>query len=353
MWLKFVLNLMKRLLISITIIGFLGILGCRKSDNLNDNLSTITQPYVLLGGKFAGGVGKSNDGKNFDEWLGNGSAFSSGILFADSNIIHLKNDLFVGKVTNAFYAATKVTTFVPFVNSTKPELPSTDNTLLYDDKFKCIYVCGKTTCYQSLDFGKTWAPVGLPSTKPITGVVRTNNGQIFFLTDDNFIYRNFTGDPKAPQFRLFANLNTGGFTPAGTKWILGNFKDQIVLCDGAKKTVSKMFPNLADSTIRTVLTGAPVGKTIMSQFVDCNNNFYMSLDSVGLYKLNGTSYQKIEGGLPSQNLRVWDIVCKTNVYRSGESKTSFFCATNFGLYKSENNGTDWQLANSDYFSALY
>jgi hypothetical protein len=344
------IRLMKKINILVAVVGLVGIIACDKSNNFGSNLSTITEPYVLIAAEAEGGIRKSNDGKNFDQWLANGSAFSNDIMFVDSNIIHLKNKLYVGKVTNGNYAAVQVQNFSPYSIAlpNNPQLPNIDNTSLYDASNKAIYVCGTSVVWQSLDNGKTWNPLTFPaSTQAIKSITQLDNKEIYFLAQDNKLYRNVSGTPGG----TITIVTTAPPTVALSLWTLASRGNTLLLCDAANKTECRYSTN--GGAAWTSCGGfLNKGRVIMARNMPANNNFYLGIDSLGLYKLDGNNVVKVEGGLPPKYLRVWDMVHKRNVYRSGDSKDYFYLATNYGLFLSENGGVDWQKVSDIEYSAL-
>jgi hypothetical protein len=323
--------------------------ACEKIDP-QDNAPTISVPYALFVGGIEGQLWKTNDGVNFDRWYQSGSSFSNELFVADTNIIHIKQKVSVGRGVFPYYP-TPVNSFTPLTNPVSAEKPSQMNIACHDKSNKLVWCCSNPTLVYTDDNGKNWkqyvSPPPVVNMGVLTSVITLDNDYTIALNIANKLFFNNTGLPTT----AFAACNTtvaplfpATFTTAGvpdwalakdgnTAWVIdenGNYQPYFSTNNAANFTQSSGLPNKR--------------RVNMAKEVEITGDFYVGTDSAGLFRLNNTTntFQRIATGLP-QNLRIWDIEGKRNTYLTGETKDYIYLATDQGLYISENNGNEWRL----------
>ena len=84
-----------------------------------------------------------------------------------------------------------------------------------------------------------------------------------------------------------------------------------------------------------------------------SDNFYVGIDSGGMYRLDGTNFYftTTGAGIP-WSARVSYVEGKRIIYRTDVVRKYLFAATDLGLYISETGGTDWRLLHNGSYSTL-
>jgi hypothetical protein len=330
--------------------------GCEKYNNI-DNSGSITIPYSLYVGGVNGSVHKTNNGIDFDQlFLGDG-VFTNALIVADTNIIMVKNFTYtangLAKIFNPIQKGNSVHQAPYAAPSGNNGLAyNRPNTTLYFPGQKSVYVCGTSVPVNvSTNNGITFTTDAFKGTQTAANsIAQLSNGNIFSYNNlsivPNFCTRT-GGLPNTPWVTVVDNLNDNG----GVSWILSAYKDTLMAF--CKFGLAKPRYTVNSGTNWTNYTGLPDSCLLtMAKTCKATNQFYVCLDKKGLYRLNGTRFEKIPGQLPA-NIRAYDIVGKRNTYRSGGTKDYMFLATDQGLYMSETNGDNWFKVHNNPCSALY
>jgi hypothetical protein len=344
---------MKKSLQILCLIGFLaGIQSCGTKNNPINNSNTITLPYVLWAGTEYGNVYKTNDGVSFDRFVNGGSAFMNSIWSIDSNILYITTKASVGKGTvsaDKFFGQV-IPTFDPVWRNNSIIVNSFQNSAAYNSSIKRMYICGRNIdkLYQN-DSNATIVNWKASNFSTAPGVLKTvvcaSDGIDYCMSELRKIFK------RTPGATSFVAV-----TPNTTFYKAGAVPGDLFFSTNNARLIAN--PVKADSILYSddqgvswkYFTGMPSKKILMAKQLP-NGQYFTSLDSAGLYRLEGTNFVQQSGGLPYQ-ARIWDIAIKTNVYRSGASSSTFYLATNMGLYKSENDAKDWVKIRDESFTAL-
>jgi hypothetical protein len=322
------------------------ILGSCDKYNTIDNSATIKTPYSLLTGGTSGELFKSNNDKEFSQLFWSDGSFTHDILVADTNIIHVRNRIYVANGKSFPYSPvlkSNSTLVNDYVSLGLNDLGyKRVNTVLYDDARKHVYVCTKTGIELGLNNGATFSADPAKGALNIaTSIVKLDNGNIYAY--DNTVPGSGKFYERTPNSTLnVVNAFTAKTGPSNTGnpiWTLAsNVNNLYAFC---KFGYSKPKYSTDNGTTWLSTTGfADSTLLFMAKTCKFNGVLYAANEKGGLYKLVGTNFVQINGGLPP-GIRIYDIVGKRNVYRTDATKDYYYLATDLGLYKSEDNANNW------------
>lgn len=326
--------------------------SCEKYNQV-DNSATVKLPYVLFIGGYNGVVQKTNDALSYNSLFNTDNSITRQIIVADSNIIYLKQHVYVSTDDGKMFVRSNGLNKIPYINELrKYYLP---NTGLYDKGEKRVYICANTDAdligngdlYVSTDAGKTfnvesnWAGgAGNP-----TSITQLKNGDLYIIEDSGKIWRKQGSNPWTPV----AQNTTNRLGRDTTNWYISHKGDTLLVIDYNGRQGVYYSLNGIDWT---KCTGMPTKKKILfgNQAFD-NNQFYIGYDSAGLYRLNGTAFESTGVGLPWY-AKVGFVEGKSVTYRTDFKRNYLFAATDAGLYISETDGLDWRLIYNGSYSTL-
>jgi hypothetical protein len=321
--------------------------SCGTKNNPIDNSSTITLPYVLWAGTENGQIYKTNNGQSFDRYVNISSAFMNSIWSVDTNLLYITTKAVVGKgtVPAEKFFGTLITTFNPVWRNNSININSFQNSAAYNTSRKKMYVCSRDLdkLYENDSFATigNWNVCSFPTAPGnVVSVVCAGDGIDYCININRGIFKRNVGSNNFDP--------VGTFTGAGTSEVFLSTYNSTLIAN--PNTGDKVSFSTDQGNSWNYYTGMPAKKVLMGKQL-ADGKYYSSADSAGLYRLNGTAFESISGGLPYQ-ARIWDIAMKTNVYRGGASTTTYFLATNLGLFKSENNAEDWVKIRDESFTAL-
>ncbi len=324
--------------------------ACQKKSQPLDNSQTIKVPYVLYGGTNSSAIYKTNNSQVWDKLKSESGAFTHGVYVCDTNLIFINDKVHVGSgmVTNQ-YAHVQENSFTVFITNNDKKLPGYVNNSVYDPAQKILYVCGIPKLMQSTATGKLGTYTASPfatTSGTIRSITVTANGDVWAWDVGNKLYKRTGG------INNFAIVNFGTKKPrtANSEAYFISALDNKLIINDANGSIS-MFSTDGGVNWDTIANSKFGKNVLMGKQVQYNGNYYVSADSIGMFRLNGNSFIKDDGGIP-QNTRIWDIVGKRNVYRTDISKYYYFLGTSAGTFKSENNAKDWVKINDTVFTAL-
>lgn len=297
------------------------------------NSGLIVTPYVLYTGGLDGQMHKTNDANYFTKLLAIAQHPIRQIITADTNILVLRKNCYVsdneGKALNVTNSNC-LDYYDEFYRYFRP------NQMCYDKSERKVYLCTKGGLLESADLGKTFGPSPLGGT-PVS-VVEDDNGDIYAMENSATISKRTAGVGG------WAAVTPGGSTlNPGNNYYLSSYDGKLVATD------YEGTAGIAESTnggVDWTKYGSVSGngrKILFTNQPDHTDDLFMGRDSMGLFKLVGTSFEPSGVGIPWY-AKVGFVEGKRIVYRTGEPKNYLFCATDVGLYVSESGGADWYLA---------
>ncbi len=336
----------------IAVVGTLGLASCSKPVNPPiDNSGSIIAPYVLFSGTNTNTIEKSNNDNVFDYIKHGGGSVTQAIWSADTNLLFINNTVNVGNgMQLPKYFPVVEPSFNALLKNATIEKQGYPNMSYYDAARSAVYVCGLTGIYLSEQNGKigTWIPAPFTGTVPnaVNSVTKLDNGDVYCTSFGFKLYKRTNG--------------TGNFVevPISTKPKLAAGQLYFISGHGLRLIATDLTANSGayysdDGGVNwAAAPGLPLLKNIgFSKRMEYTGEYYSAADTLGLYKLNANNFDKVTTDLPN-NIIIYDMCCKRNLYRTGVSKYYYFLASNFGLYKSDNNGLNWVKIRDGHYTAL-
>lgn len=341
----------KQFAIWISLILVLAASSCEKYPP-RDNTGLVVTPYVLYLGGLDGEIFQSNDIEFFDRINGNGGPDNTAIrqiITADTNILFLKEFCYTSDDDGRAFNLTNSDPLPYYDAFYKYYLP---HQMMYDKSEEKVYLCVNGGLAESSDFGKTFAPspIGIAP----TSVVELDNGDLFAIQDNTNIYTRTSG---FGGWSAVTPAPTG--LAAGSNYYLTSMGNTLVATDFEGNN-GVYFSTDGGSTWTKYGGTIGNGKFILT-VESCENedgtmDLFMGRDSLGVFKLDqgSNSFEASSTGIPWY-AKIYDITCKKVQYRTGEVRYFYFCATNVGLYLSENDsaGDAWRLIKEGDYSTLH
>ena len=334
------MKILSKLLVLILLVVAFG--SCRKYNQI-DNGSTVKTPYTLFIGGYNGILKKTNDALYFGSLFYTDNSTVRSIVVADSNICYVKDKFYYSKDDGKFFLPSFTNVIKPIDSFNKYFIP---NITLYDNINKRLYLCAEKNVIQySTDLGKTFTPDASWSAASInsTSITQTSNGDLYTIASDSLVYKR-TG---TNNWNLVV-VDTPFNLPQAT-WYLSHSSDTLMAIDYKGKegvyystdggvrwyTGKQLLPNTQEILF---------GNQVFGQF-------YIGLDSGGLYRFSGNQFTPVGKGIPWY-AKVSNIIGKTVRYRTDAIRNYWFCSTDQGLYISETDGTDWKIVLPGQYSTL-
>ena len=324
--------------------------SCEKYNGI-DNTGVIRTPYVLMVGGLDGTIRKSNDINYFPRLNGNDGPDNTPIrqiITADSNILFLKGNCYVSDDNGRAFNLTNANALPYYDAFYKYYLPQQ---MIYDASQRKVYLCVNGGLQESSDLGKTFAPSPLGASP--TSIVELDNGDLYAIQDDANIFTRPGG--VGPWFQVTPGSST---LTAGNNYYLTSFGNILVATDfEGTAGCSFSINGGADWTNFGGVSGN--GRYILSvesvERPGGGYDLFMCRDSMGVFKLDQatSSFEASSTGIPWY-ARNHDIEVKKIVYRNGLTRYFYFCATDVGLFLSEEDsgGQDWRQLLPGEFSTL-
>jgi hypothetical protein len=323
----------------------IGVVGCKKYNQV-DNSGTVKTPYILHVGGFYGTLFKTNDALYFNTLFNTDHSTVRQVLAADTMLLYLKEKF--------YFSRNEGQSFQLSVNDPrnfqdlfyKYFLP---NQAVYDRNDRLVYLCTATGLRKSSDNGETFVPETNydVSSPPITpnSITQTDNGNVYMLKDFDEIYEKPVG---APWRRI--GINTP--LPVDTTWYITHSGNTLLAVDYSGGAGIYTSTDAGVNWFGT--SGLPPFRKVLfgKQAIQSLGDYFAGTDSGGLYRLEAGAFVPSGLGIPWY-AKVHHVVGKKIVYRTNVERYYHFCATDIGLYMSENNGRDWRLIKSGAFSTLY
>ncbi len=341
--------MIKRYLVWICLIIVVGFSACEKINQI-DNTGVVRTPYVMYLGGLLGDVHKTNDDKFYSPLHYFDDVAVRQIITADTNILYLKGNCYVSDDNGRAFNVSN-TNARPYEDEPLYQKYFVPHQMLYDESIKRVYLCVNGGLEQSDDLGKTFANSGLAASP--TSVAELDNNNIYAIQDDASIFVRTGG--------------VGGWTPvapgastlsAGSNYFLTSMGNTLIATD-YDGTLGCAFSTNGGADWTKYGGVSANGKNILFvnavENMDGGMDLFMGRDSMGLFKLNPVSgsFEASSTGIP-WFAKVQYLESKKVVYRTGVERIFYYCATDQGLYKSEEQsaGADWILDYPGKYSTL-
>jgi hypothetical protein len=340
------------ILAALLIIVAFSFYGCQKINTI-DNSGTITEPYSLFIGGIRGHVQKTNDAADFSTTFFDDGSFTEDVIVADTNLISIRKNIHVANTNKPVFSWIKKGTYTNFLYNTVAGRYVNVN--LYDASNKNVYVLTGLGIVIGQQSGTNYAndnnlAVGMP--KPITMAQLANNDlfcrDAWFSAGDSFLYKRIGGLLSNIWVKVIPTTVKANQIPragVGAPWIIGGVNNRLVAVN--KQLLKDAMYSDDGGVTFFKAPGLPDSVTVqMVKSTKYNNSMFVGTDSAGLWRMVGDKFEFSGNGLPS-TLRIFDIVGKRNVYRTGNSKDIYFLATDQGLFMSEYDCKQWKKVNNE------
>lgn len=326
-----------------------GLFGCKKINQV-DNSGTVKSPYVLYVGGYYGTLHKTNDALYFNTLFPTDHSTVRQVLAADTMLLYLKENFYFSRNEGGAFKESNNHTNLFQDLFYKYYIP---NQAVYDKIDKTVYLCCASGLEKSTDNGvifnaeTNWSAIPAPVVFP-TSITQTDDGNLYMIQDSANIYSKQVG---AAWTKVTQNTKLPTDT---TTWYFTHKQNTLFAID--YYGMSGIWYSNNGGVDWTTCTGIPKSKKILfgNETQSLNGTFFAGRDSGGLYRLDatGTNFVTSGAGIPWY-AKVHFVVGKKLIYRTDKVRYYHFCATDIGLYVSENDGIDWRLLRAGSYSTLY
>jgi len=325
-----------------------GVTGCKKYNQV-DNSGTVKTPYILYIGGYNGTLHKTNDALYFNSLFPTDNSTVRQVLAADTMLMYLKQNFYFSRNEGAAFKQSNdhPRDFQDLFY--KYYLP---NQALYESAIdKKVYLCSKTGLEFSTNNGETftqetnWA-VGSPAITP-TSITQIDNNNLYIIQDSNNVYEKKPGNP-------WTKINQVTPLPIIGTWYISHQSNTLYAAhfEGS----AGIYYSANAGADWSACTGIPKNRKILfaAESFSPNKTFFAGLDSGGLYRLDPVAHSFAASGIGLPwYAKVHFVVGKKIVYRTDVERYYHFCATDVGLYISEDDGINWRLIRSGAYSSLF
>jgi len=338
----------KRYLVWICLILLVVTSSCEKRNEI-DNTGVVRTPYVMYIGGSLGSMFKTNDANYFDPLHYIDDVSIRQVITADSNILYLKGNCYVsdddGRAFNVCNTDAR-----PYYDEPLYQKYFIPHQMHYDASRKRVYLCVNGDLAQSDDLGKTFTSTGIGAAP--TSVTELDDDNVFAIQDESNIFVNLggiSGWAPVPINTPFAGGSNYFLTSFGTTLVATDYEGMngcFYSTNGGVDWTS--YGGVANNGVKILFVNAV-------ENAQGSMDLFLGRDGAGLYKLdvaNG-SFETSSIGIPS-NAKIQYVVSKKIVFRTSVERFFYFCATDKGLYLSEqaSAGADWRLVRDGEFSTL-
>lgn len=344
--------------------------SCEKYNQI-DNSTTVKTPFVLYVGGYQGTLHKMNDLVYFTNLFPTDNSTVRQILVADTMLLYIKENFYHSKNDGkAFQISNLGPDYVirHLDQFYKYYLP---NTAVYHPDSNIIYLCcdsrgdglpnltrqtglGNLVLKYSTDNGQTFVnETRWQAPDPqigATSVTRLENGHLFIIRDSANLYRKLPGQSWAKIPQGVTGTPAKPLPTDTTIWYITNRFNTLLAIDYTGQ--AGVWYSLDEGLTWDKTVGLPKKEILFGkQPFGPGTDFFVGLDSAGVFRLDGNAFVSVSAGIPWY-AKVSYMEGKRVVYRTDESRYYLFCATDQGLFISENYGSDWKLFRNGNYSTL-
>lgn len=323
------------LALAISVLGLSSLQSCKKESALGiDNDVVIKTPYSLYFADIDGALYLTNDGEHYQNIFPSDAFPVHLLLQADTNLLMLKKNLHISKNNGNFVPSYYDTKFFPW-----------NSMAYYFAPHKTIYLTSKVSrgVAISKDNGETWqndeafAANMPPGIEPSSFAgLKSTNAMFCFSNKNNVLMRR--GNPDED----WTPVTSEGFFPVdGTQFYLVSNDNTLFLVDQRGRGGVWYSEDEGAHWFRFQQGELPVKVNWNAAIAtDQGRTIVVGTDSLGAYVVNNDQFVSSNGGLEIAS-KIYSFVKKANVYKNGNVKNYIYMANNYGMYRSENNGKDW------------
>jgi hypothetical protein len=321
--------------------------SCKKQNGINNN-NVIETPYSLYVADSGGVLYNTNDGSLFNIVFPPDGYPQRAICIAGNNLFMAKAHL--------SYSSNNGVNFNPTYDSLSPA-GINQSLMLYSQDENRVYVAsigGRMGIAYSANYGlpDTWVndttyDSSMQNAISVSSFTEMTNNVI--VAYDALNNRVFSRNNSTDKWVERTNSTSG--LPAAAYFTLGHYNNTLVAIDNSGQQ-GAWYSNDTGKTWAQY-TGLP-NRPLLSVSSPFNQVLLVGTDSAGVYRLQGntTTFQSANSGL-ANNTSVKGITYKTNLYKNSNTQNYVYIATNQGLYRSVDNGSNWILTFNGNFVDVY
>ncbi len=325
-------------------------LSCNKNNGINNN-QVIETPYGLYYADSTGALYNTNDGTDIKPMVFPPDGFAPrSIVTAGMNILYAK--------VNLSYSTNNGANFNPSYSFINP-LAITANCMFYAADEKRVYISSTTGALgiainDSNGYATHWQAdnndtAGISGTITVTSFTQLANNNMVaydFVHNRIFIRANI-----AQKWYETTGSNSATNLPAGSEFFVSHFANTIIAVDQSGLHGAYYSTDLGKTW--TAYKGLP-STSLLSVAAPFDQVLLVGTDSYGVYQLGADNvFHASNNGLGSA-IVVNGIVAKQNILKSVTAPQQYvFLATNQGLYRSDDLGSNWIKVQTGNIVALY
>lgn len=325
-----------------------GLYSCKKQNGINNN-NVIETPYSVYAADSGGVLYNTNDGQLFKIIFPSDGYPQRALCISGNNLLMAKKNL--------SYSANNGVNFNPTYDSLSP-FGINQSLMLFSQDENRIYVAsigGRMGIAYSYNNGlpDTWVsdttydssmqhPISVTSFTEMT-----NNVIVAYDALNNRVFSRNSATDKWVE-----RTNSANPLPAAGFFTFGHYNNTLVAIDNSGINGAWYSNDTGKSWHQ--YSGLPANRPLLSVSSPFNQVLLVGTDSAGMYSLEGntTNFQAANNGL-ANNLSVKGITYKTNLYKNGNTQNYVYIATNLGIYRSVDNGSNWILMMKGNYVDIY
>ncbi|OJW78549.1 MAG: hypothetical protein BGO69_00750 [Bacteroidetes bacterium 46-16] len=319
--------------------------SCKKNQGV-DNNNEVETPYSLYYSDSAGNLFHTNSGDVQDTIIFPADGYPSRALYVlDSNILWIKRGMFYSKNNGTNFNPTYLET-----GHLPNEFSYNQSMLLHAKDQGRVYICtddGHGVAY-SEESGNpgTWkndndwdGNINNLGQVTISSLTQLDNGVI--IGYDLLHNRTFAKDNANGQWHETTNTNAADQLPDTSSWTVWHMSNTVIAIDSTRYNGLYFSDNNGNTWTHVNPAQSPGLDTTRCFFVSVIYNQVLLGTEKGVYRLQGSTFLPSNNGV-EKDVRVRGFAAKEIVYKTGEVKQYVYMTCSKGLYRSVDQGHNWE-----------
>lgn len=321
--------------------------SCKKTNGI-DNNAVITKPYTLYVIDSAGTIYNTNNGSGYKKII-----FPADGIPPRAFTTYFNSILMIKSSPNAFLSSNEGAQFSSTYSNVSPS--AFHESMIIDvPSFDRVYIASSDTkgiAYSKDSTGEQWIADndnGLGTTASITSFTQLENGTLVAFDD---AARSIFIKPNVGSG--WAQKTASGLPATGSgQMFITHYGNTIVAVDATG--LDGVYYSTDDGDNWQKYSGLPAGVRIYSAYSPFEKALLIGLEGHGAYRLplGSTTFAPANVGFEA-NTSVRSIVAKDDYFKNNSIKEYVYAATNNGLYRSEDNGSNWTRIKSGNYVLVH